>query len=82
MSSSSRVRVHPPSFFNNLFMISDIKLLFRNYQGYDHPHFHNFIKEYVREFHLDVIGLFETRVSVQKADLVISKLGFPNSFHV
>lgn len=52
-------------------MISDIKFLFWNCQGCGHPRFHNLIKEYVLEFHLDVICLFETRVSGQKVDSII-----------
>ncbi|MBA0754494.1 hypothetical protein Gogos_020683, partial [Gossypium gossypioides] len=35
-----------------------------------------------KDSHPDVISLFETRVSGRKADSVISRLGFPNSFRV
>ncbi|KAK5832488.1 hypothetical protein PVK06_016290 [Gossypium arboreum] len=38
--------------------------------------------EYNREHRPDLISLLETRVSGEKADLVIAKLGFNNSHHV
>ncbi|KAH1080302.1 hypothetical protein J1N35_020063 [Gossypium stocksii] len=38
--------------------------------------------EYNREHKLDLISLLETRVSCEKADLIIAKLGFNNSHRV
>ncbi|MBA0819629.1 hypothetical protein Gohar_025672, partial [Gossypium harknessii] len=48
----------------------------------DHPRFHNFVKEYKREFSLDLISLFETHVSGQRVDGIIGKLGYQNSFKI
>ncbi|MBA0618349.1 hypothetical protein Godav_027711, partial [Gossypium davidsonii] len=50
--------------------------------GIDHPRFQNFVKEYKREFSLDLISLFETHVSGQRVDGIIGKLGYQNSFKI
>lgn len=39
-----------------------------NFQGAGHPNFHRFLKEYLREFDLDIVVLVETRTSGNKAD--------------
>ncbi|MBA0553372.1 hypothetical protein Golob_012560 [Gossypium lobatum] len=41
-----------------------------------------FVNKYRREFCTDVICLFEMRISKDKSDGVIAKIGFPNSFPV
>ncbi|MBA0697652.1 hypothetical protein Goari_021185, partial [Gossypium aridum] len=48
----------------------------------NHPHFHNFVNEYKREFSLDLMGLFETRISSSRVNAIIGKLGFHNSFRI
>ncbi|MBA0736278.1 hypothetical protein Gogos_009843 [Gossypium gossypioides] len=42
----------------------------------------NFVNKYRREFCTDVICLFNMRISKDKADGVIARIGFPNSFPV
>lgn len=54
--------------------------MFWNFQGTGHPRFHSFVKEYRRDFALDLFCLMETRLSGNRADDIISKLGYQNSF--
>ncbi|KAA3467146.1 reverse transcriptase [Gossypium australe] len=49
-------------------------------EGCNYSRFHNFLKEYMREFHPDLVSLFETRINRKRVDNVIAKLGFANSF--
>lgn len=56
--------------------------LFWNCQGCVHPRFSNFLWEYKKEVDLDFLALYETRISGEKADVVIGKLGFDHSFWV
>lgn len=40
------------------------------------------LKEYMKEFGLDFVALFETRISGCKVESVIAKLGFTRSYRV
>lgn len=60
-------------------VIMNMKFIFWNCQGTGHPRFHKFVVEYRREFNLDIFCFFETRVSGDRVDGIISKLGFDNS---
>lgn len=56
--------------------------MFWNRQGCGHPQFCSFLKEYRRKFSPDLIALYGTRISGNKANLVVSKLGFVHLFRV
>lgn len=53
-----------------------------NCQGAGHPRFNNFVKEYRRDFSPDMFYFLETRVSGARADRIIGRMGFTNSFRV
>lgn len=61
-------------------MKSDI--LVWNCQGVGNLKFHRFLKEYLRDFDLDIVVLVEIRVNELRADNVIKSIGFPNSHKV
>lgn len=63
-------------------MGSDFRFLFWICQGCGHQWFHKILNEYNKEFHLDVVALFETRISGSRAEAVIAKMGFDYSFRV
>lgn len=66
-----------------VFMVSmNTKMMFWNCQGMGHPRFHNFVAEYRRELNLDIICFVETRMSSEKADNIINRLGFDNSYRI
>lgn len=56
------------------------KIFCWNFQGVGHPKFHNFMSEYKRDFSTDLVCLLETRINDTRADGVIAKMRFPNSF--
>lgn len=58
------------------------KILVWNCQRARHPRFRNMISEYCKEFHPEILYLIETRVSGNRADSVITKLVYCNSFCV
>lgn len=58
------------------------KLLVWNCQGCAHTHFNRILKEYVREFDVDVVVLLETRISGLRAKSVNMNLGFDYSHRV
>lgn len=60
----------------------DIKIISWNYQGAGHLRFHNIIKEYRKDFSLNLICLLKAWVSGIRADGIISKLEFLNFFRV
>ncbi|PPR92669.1 hypothetical protein GOBAR_AA27997 [Gossypium barbadense] len=49
-------------------------------EGIGHLRFHKFVNEYRREFCPYMICLFETRISGDRADGVIARIVFPNSY--
>lgn len=53
-----------------------------NCQGCAHPRFYRYLKEYTREFNLNMFALLETRVSGLKADWVVRKTGFEFSHRI
>lgn len=55
-------------------------MCFWNCQGVGHPRFHSFIREYSKEFVIDLLCLFETRISGKRADEILGRLDFQNSF--
>ncbi|KAK5812655.1 hypothetical protein PVK06_028092 [Gossypium arboreum] len=68
-----------------IFIISwlmDLNFFLWNCQGTRHPRFHNFVVEYRREICPDAMYFFKTQVSGIRADGIIVKLGFFNSFRI
>ncbi|TYI42370.1 hypothetical protein ES332_A01G093800v1 [Gossypium tomentosum] len=57
-------------------------MFFWNCQCVGHPRFHNFVREYSRDFSSDLFCLFETRISRYRADGILGRLGFQNSFRL
>ncbi|KAK5847126.1 hypothetical protein PVK06_003428 [Gossypium arboreum] len=49
-------------------------------EGIGHLRFHKFVNEYRREFCPYMICFFETRISGDRADGVIARIVFPNSY--
>lgn len=64
----------------NIFL--NTKILCWNCQGVDHSRFQSFVKEYCKEFSPSLLYLLETQISGVRANNVIAKLGFVNSFRV
>ncbi|KAK5839249.1 hypothetical protein PVK06_008024 [Gossypium arboreum] len=58
----------------------DLSLMFWNYQRTGHPQFHKIVAEYRKEFYPNILYLFETWISGSRADGIIGRLGFSNSF--
>lgn len=67
-------------FYNFLLIFLRLNLCFWNCQGVGHLRFHNFVHEYCREFAIDILCLFETRISGVREDGILVKLRFLNSF--
>lgn len=63
-------------------MITNFRALFWNCQGCGHPYFCSILKEYRRDYNLDLVALYETRISGARANSVVSKIGFEYSFRV
>ncbi|TYH50385.1 hypothetical protein ES332_D10G202900v1 [Gossypium tomentosum] len=55
---------------------------FWNCQGAGHPRFDRIVKEYIREHKQCIMTLVKTRLSEEKVDKVIAKLGFPFSHRI
>lgn len=60
----------------------DTKIIRWNCQGLGHPRFYNFFKDYRKEFSPYLFCFLETRVNGARADSIIGKMGYPNSFKV
>ncbi|KAA3476943.1 reverse transcriptase [Gossypium australe] len=48
----------------------------------EHPHYHSVVNEYRKDFSPNIVCLFETRISRARANSIISKIGYHNSFQV
>lgn len=64
-SNANLVSLLSGLFLQNIIFM-DKQVLFWNFHGTGHPRFYNFVKEYRREFNIDLFCLVKTRIVVKE----------------